>query len=65
MNMVQIHFLKAVASAKGVWGPGEIATVDPVTAEEWCRSGICERIHGVPDAPSAPLKAAQKGSGKR
>lgn len=64
MSMVQIQFLQAVASAKGVWGPGEMATVDPKTADEWCRSGIAERVHGLPAAPSVALKA-QKGQSKR
>jgi len=64
MSMVQIQFLKAVASAKGVWGPGEVATVDPDTAHQWCVAGIAERVHAVPAAPSEAPKA-QKGQGKR
>ncbi len=63
MSMVQIQILKAVASAKGVWGPGEVATVDPDTAQQWCVAGIAERVHAVPTAPSEAPK--QKGQGKR
>jgi hypothetical protein len=61
--MVQIQILKTVASAKGVWGPGEVATVDPDTAAQWCAAGIAERVHGLPDAPDRfpcpPLIAAE------
>jgi len=64
MSMVQIHFLQAVASAKGVWGPGEVATVDSDTAQQWCAAGIAERVHGIPAAPSVAPKP-QKGQGKR
>jgi len=56
MSMVQIQILKAVASAKGVWGPGEVATVDPDTAQQWCVAGIAERVHAVPAAPSKSTK---------
>jgi len=45
-----------VASAKGVWGPGEVATVDPDTAQQWCVAGIAERVHAVPAAPSKSTK---------
>jgi hypothetical protein len=63
MSMVQIQILKAVASANGVWGPGEVATVDPDTAKQWCVAGIAERVHAVPAALSEAPK--QKGQGKR
>lgn len=65
MSMVQIQILQAVASAKGVWGPGEVATVDPDTAVQWCAAGIAERVHGLPAAPSVAPKPPQKGQGKR
>ena len=65
MSMVQIQILQAVASAKGVWGPGEVATVDTDTAAQWCAAGIAERVHGLPAAPSVAPKPPQKGQGKR
>jgi uncharacterized protein YlxW (UPF0749 family) len=60
MTMVQIQILKTVASAKGVWGPGEVVTVDPDTAQQWCVAGIAERVHAVPAAPSEATKKGAK-----
>lgn len=61
MEMVQVKFLQAIACAKGVWGPGEVATVDPQTAEQWCKASIAERIREPASVLQQVAKVQQKG----